>query len=305
MKFYQIDKFFTLVSIGLIKIYQKTLSPDKGIFSYRLKGTVCVHEPHCSQYSINAFQRYGFIKGLRKTMDRVSRCTPASQTKYDPDHYRVIFFSSAPIGVPFLEKLASDPRFELVGVVTQPDKPAGRGLHLQPNIIKTTAQKIGLPEEKIFTPEKINPDKSPEGKIFYENIKKQNADFFVVIAYGKIIPQSVLDIPRIAPINVHGSILPEYRGASPIQSVLLDEKTETGITIMAMDATLDTGDIISILKFPLSLSDTSREIISAIQSKGPDFLADSLEEFAKGHLIRKAQEESKATFCTKIEKEDG
>lgn len=237
-------------------------------------------------------------------MDRVSRCTPASQTKYDPDHYRVIFFSSAPIGVPFLEKLASDPRFELVWVVTQPDKPAGRGLHLQPNIIKTTAQKIGLPEEKIFTPEKINPDKSPEWKIFYENIKKQNADFFVVIAYGKIIPQSVLDIPRIAPINVHGSILPEYRWASPIQSVLLDEKTETGITIMAMDATLDTGDIISILKFPLSLSDTSREIISAIQSKWPDFLADSLEEFAKGHLIRKAQEESKATFCTKIEKED-
>lgn len=238
-------------------------------------------------------------------MDRVSKCTPATSIKYDPDHYRVVFFSSAPIGVPFLEKLATDQRFEMVWVVTQPDKPAGRGLHLQSNIIKTTAEKLCLPAEKIFTPEKINPEKSAEWKFFYENIKELKADFFVVIAYGKIVPQSILDLPRIGPINVHGSILPEYRWASPIQSVLLDEKTETGITIMFMDATLDTWDIISILRFPLSLSDTSREIIEKIQDKWPDFLANSLEEFAKGHLIRKPQDSSKSSLCSKMEKEDG
>lgn len=133
------------------------------------------------------------------------------QKIYDPSHYRVVFFSSAPIGVPFLEKLKTDPRFEVVGVITQADKPVGRGLKLTPNIIKTTAQTLGIAEQDIKTPESINPETSLEGKILYDRLEEKKADFFVVIAYGKLIPQSLLDLPPFGSINIHGSLLPKYR----------------------------------------------------------------------------------------------
>jgi len=94
--------------------------------SFWLKGRICAHEPHCSKYSIAALKRYGIWPGIFYATDRVFHCTPSTHKKYDPDHYRVVFFSSAPIGVPFLEALAHDKRFEVVGVVTQCDKPSGR-----------------------------------------------------------------------------------------------------------------------------------------------------------------------------------
>lgn len=164
------------------------------------------------------------------------------QKQYDPDHYRVVFCSSAPIGVPFLQILFHDKRFEIVGVVTMPDAPSGRGMEMHENVIKIESKKIVEREtvngERDFlsTPTKLNPEKSEEGKQFAEWLKSRNADFLVVIAYGKIIPQAILDIPTIAPINVHGSLLPKYRGASPLQSVFLHNEEETGITIMKMNA---------------------------------------------------------------------
>lgn len=141
---------------------------------------------------------------------------------YDPDHYRVVFFSSAPIGVPFLQRLADDKRFEITGVVTMPDAPSGRGMQLQENIIKQKAKKLVVPpltkegdhevvEDFISTPTKLNPEKSDEGRQFAQRLAEKQPDFLVVIAYGKIIPQAILDIPRVAPINVHGSLLPRYR----------------------------------------------------------------------------------------------
>jgi len=114
--------------------------------------------------------------------------------KHDPDHYRVVFCSSAPIGVPFLQALANDSRFELVGVVTQPDKPSGRGMEMHENIIKTEAKKIGI---QVQTPNKLNPEKSEEGKEFAQRLKDKQPDFLVVIAYGKIIPQAILNIPNV------------------------------------------------------------------------------------------------------------
>lgn len=130
---------------------------------------------------------------------------------YDPSHYKVVFISSAPIGVPFLNQLAQDPRFELTGIITQPDKAVGRGLKMQPNIIKTIALELGIPAEDIQTPTKINPDKSIEGKNIFDRLVGKKPDFLVVIAYGKILPQSLLDIPLFGAINVHGSLLPKYR----------------------------------------------------------------------------------------------
>jgi putative component of membrane protein insertase Oxa1/YidC/SpoIIIJ protein YidD len=164
----QINKFFAQIVIIFIKIYQFTLSPDKSIFFLWLRGRVCAHHPHCSQYSINVLKRYGFWPGIFYAFDRVLHCTPSMTINYDPDHYKIVFFSSAPIGVPFLQNLAKDKRFEVVGVVTQCDKPQGRGMETCENIIKTECKKIfntqnsKLNTNLITTPTKLNPEKSEE-----------------------------------------------------------------------------------------------------------------------------------------------
>lgn len=253
-----LDRFLAQIAIGLIRLYQLTISPDKGLLSFVLKGRICSHQPHCSEYGLRCLKRYGFWHGLPKISDRVLHCTPSMQKIYDPEHYRVVFCSSAPIGVPFLQELARDKRFEIVGVVTQEDKPVGRGLQLTPNIIKQTALELfpcaseispspslsrgeisgkksplsqgGCPEGAggfIQTPTKINPEKSLEGKNFFDRLQAKNPDFLVVIAYGKLLPQSVLDLPIFGPINVHGSLLPKYRGASPLQSVFLADEQQS------------------------------------------------------------------------------
>ncbi len=236
-------------------------------------------------------------------MNRVSKCRPDNKITHDPVSFRVVFFCSAPIGVNFLTKLTEDPRFDVCGVVTAPDKPINRWQKVAPNIIKKTALNLGI--EDISTPTKINPEKSEEGKEFGDWLKSKKADFFVVIAYGKIIPQSILDIPNISPINIHGSILPEYRGASPLQSVLLDGKSETGVTIMKMDATMDTGDMIKVMKFPIESDWTVWDIINKMVESGPDFFVDGLWDFGKWDIKAVKQDDSKATYCGKFTKEDG
>jgi methionyl-tRNA formyltransferase len=256
-----------------------------------------MHTPHCSQYSINVFKRYGFWPGIFYATDRVLHCTGGMNQIYDPDHYKVVFFSSAPIGVPFLQALHNDPRYDVVGVVSQCDKPSGRGMQMCECIIKQEAKKLHhstlstqhlayrqAGSTFITTPTKLNPEKSEEGHAFAEWLKAKEADFFVVIAYGKIIPQSILDIAKIAPINIHGSLLPEYRGASPIQSVLLDEKEETGITIIKMDAGMDTGNMINKVKFKIPFERTCKDIIEKMQSIGPKFLGDTLRKYGKKML---------------------
>lgn len=262
--FFLLDRGLAQIAIVLVRLYQATLSPDKGLLSFFLKGKICTHEPHCSEYGLRCFKRYGFWHGLPKVSDRVLHCTPNMQKIYDPEHYRVVFFSSAPIGVPFLEALAADKRFEVVGVVTQEDKPVGRGLKLTPNIIKQTACELGF-QEHIQTPTKINPEKSLEGKNFFDRLESRKADFFVVIAYGKLMPQSLLDLPIFGAINVHGSLLPKYRGASPLQSVFLADEPQSGITIMHMDAGMDTGAMIDKLAFKLSFERTVKDLIAKIQ----------------------------------------
>jgi putative membrane protein insertion efficiency factor len=137
-----LDSFLATFTILLIKLYQYTLSPDKGILSSVLKGRICSHEPHCSEYAIRTLKRYGFWRGVGKAADRILHCKPSMEKHYDPEYYKVVFFSSAPIGVPFLEALAKDKRFELIGVVSQADKPVGRGLPIQENIVKTKAKEL-------------------------------------------------------------------------------------------------------------------------------------------------------------------
>lgn len=231
------------------------------------------------------------------------------QKIYDPDHYKVVFISSAPIGVPFLKHLANDKRFEVVGIVTQSDKPSGRGMDMNENIIKQETKKIynlnleDTNNDFIATPTSLHPEKSEEGRQFAERLKEKNPDFLVVIAYGKIIPQTILDIPKIAPINIHGSILPKYRGASPIQSTLLNNNKETWITIMKMDAKMDTGNMIDILRFTIPFAWTTKELIDEMKKIGPKFLNTTLRKFWKKMLGEVKQNEEKANYCGKIDKE--
>ena len=149
----------------------------------------------------------------------------------------------------------------------------------------------------------MNPEKSEEGKQFTERLKGKEPDLLVVIAYGKIIPQAILDIPRVAPINIHGSILPKYRGASPIQATLLSNDKETGITIMKMDAGMDTGNMIDILRFTIPFDWTTKELINEMKKIGPNFLNDTLWKYGKKLLGEVVQKEERATYCGKIEKE--
>lgn len=155
----------------------------------------------------------------------------------------------------------------------------------------------------VSTPTKLNPEKSEEGRQFAERLTEKKPDLLVVIAYGKIIPQAILDIPNIAPINIHGSLLPKYRGASPIQSTLLNNDKETGITIMKMDATMDTGNMIDILRFTIPFSRTTKDLIDEMKKIGPKFLNETLWKYGKKLLGEVQQNENKATYCEKIEKE--
>lgn len=200
------------------------------MFSPRLRGRICRHHPHCSQYGYECFDHYNFFTACFRTMDRISRCTPGQGISYDPVRYRTVFASGSPIGVPFLQALLADPRFDLCGVLTMPDMPVGRGMKLQENIIAQTAIAGGMLPTQIKKPHSLRVESSRYSQEAHDTIawlKSLDIDILYVIAYGYILPVSVLDLPRIAPLNIHGSLLPAYRGASPLQQVFLDHHTQT------------------------------------------------------------------------------
>lgn len=297
------------LAIFLIKIYQKTLSPDKGVFSPWLKWRICTHEPHCSEYAKQCFQKYSFFHALDLTFERVMSCTPSSQKTYDPSSYNIVFFSWAPIGIPFLEAIHKDPRFNITWVVTMPDAASGRWMKTKENIIKKHTKKLSFVHESdIRTPHSLrttSKKRGKEAKIFEERLKQKAPDYIIVVAYGKIIPQSVLDIPRIAPINVHWSLLPEYRWASPLQSVFLDGKTETWVTVMLMNDKLDEWNMISKLATKIPFTRTVIELIGWIEKHSPTHLIETLQAYWKWDKKSKEQDDTIATLCGKIEKEDG
>lgn len=305
-----ISRWPNQIALVCISLYQKTISPDKWILRHWLSGRICAHEPHCSEYWKQCFDRYPFFTALHYTMERVSTCVPRYEKKYDPSSYRVVFFSSSPIGVPFLQSLATDKRFDLVGVVTMPDAPVGRGMKVQENVIKQEAKKIDnwqLTTENVTTPRSLSLDSkkyAADAQEFQQWASDLKPDLFVVIAYGHIMPQWVLDIPVFGSINVHGSLLPEFRGASPLQSVFLDGKSETGITVMKMDAWVDTGGMIKKLTTPLSLHRTVIDLIDWIKKQCPAFLNNVLRDWCKWLLDAQSQDHQKASLCRKFEKED-
>lgn len=301
-----IDKFFAKIMIWIIKWYQKTLSPDKWILSPIFKGRICSHEPHCSAYAIQVFKRYWFVCWFPKMIERIFSCVWSKEKIYDPPYYKVVFFSWAPIWVPFLQRLKQDKRFEVVWVVSMPDAPSGRWMEVKPNIIKKTALSLWI--KNIQTPNSVRLDSQQywlEAATFINRLKSKEADFLVVIAYGKIMPIEVLSRAHFGAINVHGSILPKYRGASPLQSVFLNWDQESGITIMKMDEKMDTWNMIDTLKFKLKFDWTVNDLIDSVMKKWPKFLNNTLVHYAKWLLWEVKQDEKQATYCQKFEKQDG
>jgi methionyl-tRNA formyltransferase len=190
--------------------------------------------------------------------------------------------------------LAGSNRFQITAVVTQPDKPKGRDLKLQFSPVKVLAQKLNLP---ILQPAKARDEK------FISELRELKPDLIVVVAYGQILPQTILDSPKFGCVNVHTSLLPKYRGASPIQSAILNGETETGVTIMKMDAGLDTGEIISQQRIRILPEDNSQTLHDRLAQLGAELLVQTIPDFVAGKIH--PQPKKGATYAAKIKKEDG
>jgi methionyl-tRNA formyltransferase len=209
---------------------------------------------------------------------------------------RCVFFGTAALAGSSLEALARQPWLTLAAVVTQPDRPRGRRLQFEASPVKTAALRLGLP---VCQPAKC---RAPE---FIEALRALGPELIVVAAYGQILPPPLLDLPRLGCVNVHASLLPQYRGAAPIQWALLDGATRTGITIMRMDPGLDTGDILSQESLAIDPAETAPELHDRLAALGADLLVRTLPGFAEGRISGQPQPSAGASYARKIVKEDG
>lgn len=212
--------------------------------------------------------------------------------------YRVIFMGTPEFAVPSLKALLNDARFEVAAVVTQPDKPVGRKQTITPSPVKVVAEEKGIP---VLQPVKVK--NNPE---FWQELKDLEPEVTVVAAYGKILPQAVLDIPSKGIVNVHASFLPKYRGASPITGAILNGDTETGVTIMKMELEMDTGEIIAKSE-PVEIlpTDTTASLAARLAEVGAKVLIESLPRYLSGEITLIPQDEGEATYVKLIKKEDG
>ncbi|MBE9165239.1 MULTISPECIES: methionyl-tRNA formyltransferase [Microcoleaceae] len=209
---------------------------------------------------------------------------------------KIVFFGTPDFAVPTLSSLLSHPEFEVVGVVTQPDKRRGRGNKLMPSPIKDVALNHSLP---VFQPRRIKKDAETIAML-----REAEADVFVVVAYGQILSQEILDIPSLACVNVHGSILPKYRGAAPIQRCLFDGEKETGITTMLMDAGMDTGAIFLKSFAGISLLDNADSLGDRLADVGADLLVETLIKLRDGKVDAVVQDDAEATYAPMIKAAD-
>ena len=208
---------------------------------------------------------------------------------------RVVFFGTPQFAVPSLEQLIQSAH-DVVGVVTQPDRPRGRGQKVTDAPVKMTAVQHGLP---VFQPARL---RAPEVE---ETLTGWAPELGVVAAYGKILPESVLTLPRFGMINVHASLLPRYRGAAPVQRAVIDGMPETGVTIMRMVLDLDAGGMFAKVTRPIGSDETSDIVERDLAHLGASLLLDVIDDLAAGRAVEEPQDDSLATYASKITKEDG
>jgi methionyl-tRNA formyltransferase len=208
---------------------------------------------------------------------------------------RIVFMGAGEIGVPTLQALLNS-EHEVVGVVTQPDKPVGRSQLIEPPPIKKALSGTNIP---VLQPARIKDRQA------IEEIRALRPDVMVVMAYGQILPRGVLEIPEIACLNLHASLLPRWRGAAPIQAAIAAGDGEIGITVMYMDEGLDTGDILLQRTIDILPADTGGALHDRLAEVAPETLLESLDLLAKGKAPRTPQDNAVATYAPKLKREDG
>ena len=211
---------------------------------------------------------------------------------------KIVFFGTPQFAVPSLKNLLNHPSFEVLAVVTQPDKRRGRGSKVTPPPVKAAVQAID-PDLPIWQPARIKKDPDTLDKL-----KALKADAFVVIAYGQILSQQILDMPDIGCINAHGSILPKYRGAAPIQWCLYKGEYETGVTTMLMDAGMDTGPMIMKETIDIGLLDNAWQVAEKLSELSANLLPVTLQKLRQQFIRPIPQDDSRATYAPLISKED-
>ncbi|MGK7910615.1 MAG: methionyl-tRNA formyltransferase [Synechococcus sp.] len=209
---------------------------------------------------------------------------------------KVVFFGTPSFALSTLKALLDRHEFDVAAVVSQPDRPKGRGKKLQPTPVKALAESAGIP---VWQPERIK--KSEET---LQALEALEADAFVVVAYGQILSQRILDMPRLGCINVHGSLLPAYRGAAPIQWAIANGDAETGITTMQMDIGMDTGDMLLKRSVEISPNATSAELAEILSPLGAELLVETLLKLDEGTLTAEPQSEELATYASLLSKSD-
>jgi methionyl-tRNA formyltransferase len=207
---------------------------------------------------------------------------------------RIVFLGSPDFAVPSLEALAA--HYRVVGVVTQPDRPAGRGRRLRPPAVRLAAHRLGLPvvqPPRIATPEALGA------------IRSWTPDLIVVAAFGQLLRTSLLDLPRLGCLNVHASLLPRWRGASPVQAAILAGDATTGVTLMRMDAGLDTGPLLAQRSIPVAPDDTGGSLAARLAELGAALLLETLPGYVSGSVQPAPQDDSRSTHAPLLRKTDG
>jgi methionyl-tRNA formyltransferase len=207
---------------------------------------------------------------------------------------RIIFAGTPDFAARHLQALINS-EHQIVGVYSQPDRPAGRGKKLKASEVKALALEHELP---VFQPQSLKTDEA------LEELNSLNADIMIVVAYGLILPKAILDAPRLGCLNVHGSILPRWRGAAPIQRAIWAGDQQTGVTIMQMDEGLDTGDMLHISRCPIDNTETSASLYTKLAELGPDALIDTINRLANGEITPEPQNDTDANYAKKLSKDE-
>jgi methionyl-tRNA formyltransferase len=208
---------------------------------------------------------------------------------------RIVYFGTPQFAVPALERLLES-RHAVVGVVTQPDRAGGRGLHIREGDVKALATARQVP---VLQPDRI---KDPS---FHDALRARAPDLGVVAAYGRILPDELLALPRLGLINIHASLLPAYRGASPIQHAVINGERETGVSIMRIVRELDAGPVLATARRAIGRDETSVEVARDLARLGADLVLTVVDALARGEAVEEPQDEARATYAGKLTKSDG
>ncbi|MGI6697388.1 MAG: methionyl-tRNA formyltransferase [Clostridia bacterium] len=208
---------------------------------------------------------------------------------------KIVFMGTPDFALASLDKLI-DGGYEIAAVVTQPDRPKGRGKKLTPPPVKERALEAGL---RVLQPERV------KDSGFIEALKELSPDIIIVVAYGQILPEKIINLPAMGCINVHASLLPKYRGAAPINWCIINGESRTGVTTMYMDKGMDTGDILLQRETEIGENETAGELHDRLAALGADLLLETLEGLQRNEVERKAQDHSAATYAPQLDRETG